>query len=549
MILDLNEMPDGATVTADICIVGGGIAGIALATELLKSGGSSLRVILLESGGAKIERESQKLNEADIVGLKHGTIQDGRIRALGGLSNLWAGVSIELDSIDFQRRDWVPHSGWPFRKEDLRPYYDRAARFMKLEGRINIDANSFPRRYHPPEYDESRLKHILAVFGPKPDLRVEYSPWFRSDDRIQVILHANATMIATNRDGTAVEEIEIRSLKGRAAKARASIFIVACGGVETPRLLLASDRFDHRGIGNAHDLVGRFFNEHLHAKLALIKPINRNRIREIYHRYYYNGIKYFPKILCSEDVQIEHKILNIFGDVTYEPPPDSTVTAAKFLLRAVRHPSLLPKAPRSVFNILRRPHELVDAIFRYTFIEDTASEKRGDMFLGIQSECEPNPESRVRLSSSLDPLGSPRAELDWRLTDLDRRTLIVFAETVAAEFRRLGLGEIDLASMNLPENPRELDRAVYDAGHHMGTTRMHDDPRRGVVDADCKVHGVSNLYIAGSSVFPTGGAANPTFTIIALCMKLADRIAAELADLPSLDDPSNSVSEAPFASS
>lgn len=549
MILDLNEMTDGSTVSADICIVGGGIAGIALATEVLKVAGRAVRIVVLESGGAKIERESQKLNEAEVVGLNHGTIQDGRIRALGGLANLWAGVSIELDSIDFQRRDWVPYSGWPFRKEDLRPYYDRAARFMKLEGHIGIDAKSLPKRYHPPEYDESRLKHILAVFGPKPDLRDEYSNSFRRDDRIEVILHANATMIATNPDGTAVEEIEIRSLKGRSAKVRASIFIVACGGVETPRLLLASDRFDRRGIGNAHDLVGRFFNEHLHAKLAGIKPIDPKRIRGIYHRYYYNGVKYFPKILCSEEAQVERKILNIFGDITYEAPPDSTVAAAKYLLRAARHPSLIPNAPRAVFNILRRPHELVDAIFRYTFIEDTASEKRGDMFLGIQSECEPNPESRVRLSSSLDPLGFPRAELDWRLTDLDRRTLVVFAETVAAEFRRLGLGEIDLASMKLPENPRELDRAVYDAGHHMGTTRMHDDPRRGVVDADCKVHGVSNLYIAGSSVFPTGGAANPTFTIIALCMKLADRIVAELADLASLDDSPNSVSETPLASS
>ncbi len=549
MILDLNHMADGSTVAADICIVGGGIAGIALASELLNVTGQAVRIIVLESGGAKIERESQKLNEAEVVGLKHGTIQDGRVRALGGLANLWAGVSVELDAIDFQRRDWVPHSGWPFGKDALAPYYDRAARFMRLEGRVGIDAKTLPSRFHPPEYDESLLKHILAVFGPKPNLRGEYSPWFRRDDRIQVVLHANATLIETNRDGTAVEEIEIRSLKGRTAKARALLFVVACGGIETPRLLLASDRTDRRGIGNANDLVGRFFNEHLHAKLARIKPIDRKRIRNLYHRYYYNGVKYFPKILCSEDVQTRRKILNVFGDVTYEPPTDSTVTAAKFLLRAARHPNLLPETPRAIFNILKRPHELVDAIIRYTFIEDTASEKRGDMFLGIQSECEPNPESRVLLSSSLDPLGFPRAKLDWRLTDLDRRTLIVFAETVAEEFRRLGLGEIDVASIDLAENPRELDRSVYDAGHHMGTTRMHDDPRGGVVDADCKVHGVSNLYIAGSSVFPTGGAANPTFTIIALCMKLADRLAAELADSPSLDASSDEISEAPLANS
>lgn len=179
--------------------------------------------------------------------------------------------------------------------------------------------------------------------------------------------------------------------------------------------------------------------------------------------------------------------------------------------------------------MLARPHEVVAGGFRRAVLRRPAFQPGGTPHIGIQIECDPNPESRVTLSQERDALGSRRARLDWRLAPIVRKTAVVAAETFGQELKRLGLGSI--ASSDYPLRSRESgwESQVFDSNHHIGTTRMSDDPKKGVVNRECRLHSVENVYIASSAVFPTGGHSNPTFTLLALAIRLADHLKAMLA--------------------
>jgi choline dehydrogenase-like flavoprotein len=174
---------------------------------------------------------------------------------------------------------------------------------------------------------------------------------------------------------------------------------------------------------------------------------------------------------------------------------------------------------------MRNPFEVALAASRYALFRTPMTSQRGPLHLGLQAEQAPNPASRVTLDTERDALGMRRTVLDWRVTELDRHTLGAFVKLMAEEFRRLDLGEV--GEFVLPDDLSKMDQTIHDCAHHIGTTRMSDDPKQGVVDQHCRVHGIDNLFIGSSSVFPTGGSSNPTLTIIALCLRIADRLREE----------------------
>jgi choline dehydrogenase-like flavoprotein len=526
MIVDLNDLEDDGTYDADICVIGGGAAGIAMAREFFDT---PHRMILVEGGARRHESPTQRLYDTEIVGLPHVGVHVGRARVLGGTTTLWAGQALPLCEIDFRERDWVPDSGWPLTRAELEPYYRRAERVMHLEPMTYDERAWPPSAAKPPRYDPSKFQAAISQFSPQPNFARAYHAGLRRSRNITVLLHANATAIHLGRDSpSVVERVEVRSLGGKKGSVRARYYVVCCGGIETARLLLASDSVDPRGVGNAHDLVGRYFLDHVHTKAAVILPRDRRTLGAMFNAFYDKGIKYAPKILSTAELQEDRRILNVAGDVCYDIPEDSAVESAKLILRAARRPELRPALPRAVGNTLRRPNELFEAVYRRLIYKETLYPKRGPIYLGVQSEQQPNPDSRVRLGESVDALGMRRTALDWRLTELDRRTIEVFVREVAVEFERLGIGRIDLSTFALSDFPTSMGERVHDSSHHMGTSRMHDDPKRGVVDRHCRVHGVRNLFVGSSSVFPTCGFSNPTLTIIALCLRMSDGFKRDL---------------------
>jgi choline dehydrogenase-like flavoprotein len=517
VILDFDRLPNDSPLDADVCIIGAGAAGITLALELI---GSRHRVLLVESGGERYEEAVQRLCETESADdlIRH-SLRDGRAMVFGGTTILWAGQVMPLDEIDFERRDWVPASGWPFERATLDPYYRRAERVLGLEP-ISYGAESWPSTSRrPPTFDPSKLDFRYSRFSPTPDLARAHRATLAGTTTITVMLHARAVRLETSPDGSGIDRVELRSLSGQRAVATAHHYVLCCGAIETARLLLAS------GVGD--ELVGRYFQEHAHVKLRM-EPANRRAFQAMFNTRRTRGARYYPKLAASREFQRQHKILNVGGDVCYDLDPNSGVESAKLLVRSLRRPDLRAQIPMAAWNFATTPHELLAAAYRHLVLKQKLSEGRGPISFSVQCEDLPDPENRVVLSTGTDALGVPRALVRWRLSELARRSIELFAGTLAEELGRHRLGEIDLSPFPLPDDPALVSTFVAPGFHHVGTTRMHDDPACGVVDRHCRVHGTRNLYVGSSSVFPAAGYSNPTLTIMALCVRLADRLRAEL---------------------
>ena len=482
MIGDSAEIAPDTILEADLCIVGSGPAGIAIARHFAKS---KLDVLVLESGGLSAESSIQSLYDGRNVGRRYFGLDTCRSRCFGGSSNCWQGLCRPLDADDFQARPWVPHSGWPFDAEHLAPYYRRAARVLRLRG-----GDFQPERWSGDKtplwkFERGRITTGLLKIS-RFRLGEVYQRQLRASSSVRIVLHASLTKILTSAAG--VNELVVkRTLGGGSFKVRARKYVLACGGIENARLLLDSD------VGNQRDLVGRYFMEHPHVD----------------NEGFLIGSPRLPTIDFYRSHVAKHKqrIWGYFQVSAETRRTEKLLSCACFLLRAIEEPNPLERALVNVLQDmdpapLGKPGSTVHFAF------------------GTPSEQAPNPESRVKLGTERDALGMLKPELDWRLTALDkhsvRRTHQLFAEDFALS--RLGRFRVTLdASAELPEH-------VDGGRHHMGTTRMHKDPKQGVVDENSAVHGVPNLYIAGSSVFPTSGSANPTLTLVALALRLADHL-------------------------
>jgi choline dehydrogenase-like flavoprotein len=242
-----------------------------------------------------------------------------------------------------------------------------------------------------------------------------------------------------------------------------------------------------------------------------------------------NGARYYPKLSASAELQRQEGMLNVGADVRYDFDPDSAVESAKLIVRGLRRPELRPRMARAAWNVARQPHELASAAYRRFVLKHKVSEGGGPISFSVQCEALPDVANRVTLGSQADPLGVPKAVVHWRLSELERRSLETFSRLLADELRGHGLGELDLSPFPLPDDAQRVAAHVGAGFHQTGTTRMDDDPALGVVDRDCRVHGVQNLHVGSAAVFPAGGYSNPTLTIMALSVRLGDRLKAELA--------------------
>ena len=529
MIRDFCEFDEHAMVTADVCIVGSGAAGITLAREFI---GTRFSVLMLEGGGLEAEGETQKLYDSEVVGLPHTGVHEGRARVFGGTTTLWGGQALRLDAFDFQKKSWIPFSGWPISREELEPFYDRADRVLHLGPRISYRDLCVTFGFQAPAFDPSRLYMECSQWSPKPNFATTYRRELKGASNVQVLLHANVTSIITNSSAAAVEQIEFQTLTGKNGTAKARFYVICCGGIETARLLLASDRVEPQGLGNKHDLVGRFFQEHIHIRLGDLQTNGRKCLQEFFESFYRNGLKYFPVIALSRSVQAEKQLLSVHGSAMFDDVKDSGIVALKQLFRILRRGTKgeTGELQRFLRDALVSPGDLCRLGYRFYFQKRSGTPRQGPIYIGAQVEVAPNPDSRVTLGKARDRLGMRKVKLDWRIGEFERRTLHEYIWTVASEFERLGLAFFDLNQVAFLDDSVAWVRMAHDSAHHMGTTRMHENPQQGVVDADCRVHGVNNLYIGSSAVFPTSACSNPTLTILALCLRIADKLKSDLSN-------------------
>jgi choline dehydrogenase-like flavoprotein len=524
MIGDLNDAAITGGLSADLCIIGSGAAGISLAREFI---GTAVRVVILEAGGSGFESRSQEPYQSEVVGLHHGGIHIGRARVLGGTTTLWAGQALPLFDVDFKRREWIADSGWPIAREDLLPFYPRAQKVMQVPA-VSYEQSTWPNeKSRPPVYDTGEVVTYFSQFTHLPDFGRKYREELASAGNITLLTHANAIALKATENADAVTEVQVRSFEGKQCAVRAKIFVVACGGIESARLLLASDSVERCGIGNRHDVVGRYFQDHPGVAIP-VRPINRRLFANWYHSFRVGKIRHAIKLAASEKLQETRRILHVGSEVFYPAEEQDPLAAAKLLLSAVRKPHLLPQVPGALLAVGKRPGRVFMAAYRRYLLKQAASVNGGQPHVGFGVEQMPNRESRVMLGDQRDSLGMRRSQLHWRVTSEEGRSIGVFAEALLKQWRRLNVAEFDLNDLRLEGRERGENGGYIDASHHMGTTRMGSDPRSSVVDGSCRVHGYENLYVASSSVFPTGGFSNPTLTLLALCMRMGDELKGKL---------------------
>ena len=518
MIIDLLENAGSDQIIhAGVCIIGSGAAGISLAREFI---GTELSVVVLEGGGRLIEPEQQKTYQSRVVGLPHMGIHAGRARAFGGTTQLWAGQALPLFEADFRKRDWVSHSGWPIVRDELLPFYYRAEDVMQIR-HVDYGVGTWPRSDAPP-FASERLVSVFSQFAAEPNFATKYGEQIKAAKNITVLLHANVTSLEASENADHIMEVRATTPAHRGLRVRAGFVVVCAGGIETARLLLLSDSVEKNGLGNRHDVVGRFFQDHPHT-LAPVRVKDRARLRLYCNSFRKDNIRISPKMVASAELQREAEIPHVGAEVFYPTSgEDDPLNAAKAFLKAIRRPREFHRIVPLLGGMARDPYRVASAAYRFYIQGQPASVGSTDPHVGFFCEQEPNPDSRVLLDRERDNLGLRRTILDWRLTGTETKAVEVLAHAIDAEWKRLNIGEIML------DRCKRGPHGFVDLNHHMGTARMGNDPRLSVVDPQCRVHGYDNLYIGSSATFPTGGFSNPTLTVIALVLRIADELKVRL---------------------
>lgn len=554
MIVTKNTFQPGETLNADICIIGSGPAAISMALSLAAS---PLSVILLTGGSWTETIANQDLYRGGSFPKgSHEPLEENRRRQFGGTSSAWGGRCIPFEPIDFKTRSWVPDSGWPITYNDLLPYYEKAADLCQI-GRFEFNAQkAFPdskQEILEGMDSEELVSYALERWSPPVHFGKAYQSALESSTTIRVLLDAHVLSIQTQENTGRISHVDV-SMAGERLAVEARNFVLATGGIENARLLLSSKNNQFpTGLGNQHDNVGRYYMAHISGIFAEVKLHDKGKLMADFERdaggVYCRRRWWFP-----EPVQKANKLLNtiffLYHPNTTNGHRDvlfSSRFVAKSVLSIVSQKSfgrfvnmtrqLMPDLKEHSINIARNGLLEVPALIRLSAqrmakrrLPFLLPSKRNDYWgLYFQAEQVPNRESRVYLSDSqVDVFGIPRAEVKLAFLESDIDSVVKTHTLFINKFTSRKLGEVRYSETGLRHYLRERIKTFNSAAHHIGTTRMSDNPQTGVVDKNAKVYGLENLYVAGSSVFPTGGHANPTLTIVAQALLLANYLKTKL---------------------
>ena len=545
-ILRTQEIPRDSQLDADICVVGGGPAGISIALHLIEA--TNLKVALLESGGLEPEEGPQTLNEGANVGLDYYDLTTTRHRVLGGSSHKWAGWCRPMDELDFQGRPGIPNSGWPISYLDMQPHFRAAERLCQLESEVwaptpNMD---LPPLYLNPFVGDD-VEIALWQGSPPTKFGHVYRKRLEAAQQVQVIVGATATEVLSDETGSRATGVSVSSLDGNTFAVHARAVVLAAGAIETARLLLASDKANPAGLANENDNVGRYFMEHPHlvtgrielfpegtssrphlasidkglggvrARLALQRPAGATKI----------AYTVSPARQQAEQLLNFSTHLRTVSPVSREE--SDAYQAFKLAVGNLRSPSRILRQvrdkaiPDDSENVTKRLIKGTPEIM--TVIYNEALKKPTQLALYTQCEQSPNRDSRVSLDRSrTDALGLPQIRLDWQLSRIDKESAVTAQQIIGNRLESAGLGRL-VPEPAFTEDSNSWGGGLRGGHHHMGTTRMATDPAKGVVDEHGQVHTVRDLYVGDSGVFPVSGYANPLLTTVAWAVRLANTVA------------------------
>ncbi|MEM7373158.1 MAG: GMC family oxidoreductase [Bacteroidota bacterium] len=511
MHIDARTLENNTIIEGDICIVGSGAAGLSMALDWLNTGH---KVILLESGGFEYENRVQDLGQGTSSGQTYYPLRACRLRYFGGTTGHWAGMCSPFDNIDFVKRDWVPHSGWPISRQDLDPYYERAHKVLQLGPYIYELSHwqqTFPT-FEALPLDQDVIWNKMWQFSQARYIH-EYKDTIVQASNIHLYTHANVINIEANESVSSINRLEATNYAGNSFSVKAKQYVLACGSIQNARLLLASNQQAPNGIGNDHDNVGRYFMEHLEVACAQLW-LNKAYSTDLFK---WPAEPNTPRaeLAITEQTQIAHKILN------------GTSSFASLAGRLAR------KSRMEIWQDQDSRKNMENMKNMYASGHEASQQSEGPLQrayqLSVRIEQAPNPNSRISLGTDKDEFGVPLVHLHWDLTELDKRSIRTIYQIIGQQVGIAGIGRVRLDEFLREDAEPGFPDSTNGGWHHMGTTRMSDAPQNGVVDANCQVHGLSNLFVAGAGCYSTSGAPNPTLTLVALSLRLSDYLKGKLS--------------------
>ena len=499
METDAERLRDGARLETDLCIIGTGPAGITVARELQDD---RIDVLLLESGGWNAEDWPQSLNEGAVRGDVYAGLRSTRHRQIGGTTALWNTPGEHGRNAKYVPLDPADLDAWPIRWADLLPFYEQAQRLAGLgpfryEGTDWIGAGATPL-----DLGSGALTSRVYQFGPSRAVVGDPLSELRRKPNVRLCYHATVVALSTDPGGERVTEARIRCRTGQEISVRARAFVLAAGAIENARLLLVSS------LGNRSGWVGRSFMEHPRDRgvMSTTSP-------------WLDRLTFYDSRQMPGGFQVGGRLAPVETALRERSLPGFSVTVLPILRASPAAPGVVRRAVRRLRRIVYPPPS---AGYGWSRVSRPERWFEGVGLL-LNLEQRPHPENRVVLGSDTDALGVPRAELAWRWRPEDQAGLTQ-CRTLVSE--ALEAGGVGLAHFDPSASPDP------NAHHHAGTTRMSGDWQEGVVDSNERVHGTENLYVTGSSVFPTAGFANPTLTVLALSARLAGHLRGLLVPGP-----------------
>lgn len=550
MTLATLDQIDEADLDAHVCIIGAGAAGITLANEL---DGCGFKVLLLEAGTLKTDPRLEDYYRGEAKPPHPDPTEFRRVR-FGGTTNVWGGRCVPYDPTDLEPREHIANSGWPMAYEELARYYPAALQYCDA-GDFDFNVNGSLQTPAPTiggfkgagaDGDAVVMNDRIERYSLPTDFGTRHRQRIVKSENVTALLGARCVRLQRAVGSERIQAAELMDRAGRHRRVSARIFVLATGGIEVPRMLLLSDP-DGPGLGNQGDCVGRYYMCHFENTLGRVVPHGAPVVFDFERTR--DGIYCRRQLRFTAQAMKAHRLPNMafrlhfpsYSDATHGSAVMSAIYLAKSTLipeyrsilaaNAESPPSSnaahlrnvllgLPQAARFGLDWLFRIR-LAQRKLPYTLVANAD----GTYPLEFNSEQTPLPDSRVTLTNEQDPHGLRRVSIDWRLSqdDVDAacRGFLLLRDTLA----RSGSCRLDIDEERMRDR---LRRSPPLGGHHIGTARMATSVRQGVVDVNCAVFGVPNLYVASSAVFPTSGHANPTLTIVAMAVRLAKHLRQQL---------------------
>lgn len=493
----------------DFTIIGAGVAGILLAVKLSEKNKS---VLVIESGHFEEDEKRQNLNKVEQTGKIVENAIIGRKRAVGGTSIAWGGQSLPFTQLDFEKKEWFDESGWAINLSDLTPYYPVANRFMNID-EWDYKDDIFERLNATKiDFNEAYIYQHFSKWAPQPNLRKLYDKELKHN--VTVVYNAVLTRIDLDSEGRA-NRVEMGNFNNQRTHFAVKNIVLATGGIETNRILLANNHQAKNGIGNHSGWLGKCFMDHPCIEIGALKHPNPYKLQSIFNTHIYKRRKYSVRLSLTESAQKAHGLVNASALVEfkdYARPEDNPYTNL-FNFRDIRHLIAFKKILKNYDSYALSIKALLSEGFVY--------KHKSLSMITLMLEQEPSTNSYIGLSDEKDDFGVPKAKINWEISPKTWFSVNKIATFLKSEFERLSLGEVKIHDHIYLENAN-WSTYLTDANHHIGGTRMSATPENGVVDNQLRVWGHDNIYVCSSSVFPTGSHSNPTLTMMALGARWVD---------------------------